>query len=54
MHDGSEGELYDLVDDQLQRVNRFATRHWTAFARHWRNAYAHTGTDRASGPCRAR
>ena len=23
MHDGSEGELYDLVDDPLQRVNRF-------------------------------
>jgi arylsulfatase A-like enzyme len=22
-HDGSEGELYDLVDDPLQRVNRF-------------------------------
>jgi arylsulfatase A-like enzyme len=24
MHDGSEGELYDLRDDPLQRVNRFA------------------------------
>jgi hypothetical protein len=24
MHDGSEGELYDLADDPLQRVNRFA------------------------------
>jgi arylsulfatase A-like enzyme len=23
MHDGSEGELYDLADDPLQRVNRF-------------------------------
>ena len=23
MHDGTEGELYDLVDDPLQRVNRF-------------------------------
>ena len=23
MHDGSEGELYDLSDDPLQRVNRF-------------------------------
>ena len=22
-HDGSEGELYDLVDDPLQRVNRW-------------------------------
>ncbi len=24
VHDGSEGELYDLVDDPLQRVNRFS------------------------------
>lgn len=24
MHDGSEGELYDLDDDPLQRANRFA------------------------------
>jgi arylsulfatase A-like enzyme len=24
MHDGTEGELYDLADDPLQRVNRFA------------------------------
>jgi hypothetical protein len=23
MHDGSEGELYDLNDDPLQRVNRY-------------------------------
>jgi len=23
MHDGSEGELYDLADDPLQRINRF-------------------------------
>jgi hypothetical protein len=23
VHDGSEGELYDLVDDPLQRVNRW-------------------------------
>ena len=23
MHDGSEGELYNLVDDPLQRVNLF-------------------------------
>ena len=23
MHDGTEGELYDLRDDPLQRVNRF-------------------------------
>lgn len=23
MHDGSEGELYDLADDPLQRTNRF-------------------------------
>jgi arylsulfatase A-like enzyme len=23
MHDGTEGELYDLADDPLQRVNRF-------------------------------
>ena len=23
MHDGTEGELYDLDDDPLQRVNRF-------------------------------
>jgi arylsulfatase A-like enzyme len=24
MHDGSEGELYDLIGDPLQRINRFA------------------------------
>jgi arylsulfatase A-like enzyme len=24
LHDGSEGELYDLADDPLQRVNRFS------------------------------
>jgi hypothetical protein len=23
MHDGSEGELYNIVDDPLQRVNRW-------------------------------
>ena len=23
MHDGTEGELYDLADDPLQRVNRW-------------------------------
>ncbi len=23
VHDGSEGELYDLVDDPLQQVNRW-------------------------------
>jgi hypothetical protein len=23
VHDGTEGELYDLADDPLQRVNRF-------------------------------
>ncbi len=23
LHDGTEGELYDLADDPLQRVNRF-------------------------------
>ncbi len=24
VHDGTEGELYDLADDPLQRVNRWA------------------------------
>ena len=28
VHDGSEGELYDLVDDPLQRVNRWSDPAW--------------------------